>query len=72
MLGKVNVGIDVSKKTLDVFFLSEKNKHIKVNNDIDGFIEINKLISDYNEVYVCLESSGVYTIPIMSPDKSTN
>lgn len=55
------VGIDVSSKKLDIFFLNRSNnkeKTKKVNNAKDGYKELEKLIT--NDTRLVLEATGVY------------
>lgn len=54
------VGIDVSKKFLDLFD-SCKNKHIRFNNDKKGIDAILKHVADFgDDIKFIIESTGVY------------
>lgn len=60
------LGVDVSKKTLDVAFYDGKLKsHIKVSNDSDGFSEITKWLESLSlegdDCFFCMEHTGEYT-----------
>lgn len=55
-----HVGIDVSKSTLDVYFLPE-HKHMKVANSIAGIRQILTVISSHKEeTGIILEATGGY------------
>lgn len=62
------VGVDVSKKTLDVALYSQpfsKENHLVVSNNKTGFVEFvkwlkKKKISSKN-MFLCMEHTGVYT-----------
>ncbi|WP_170298920.1 IS110 family transposase [Massilia eburnea] len=60
------VGIDVSKKKLDVALLAEGTK--VVENSPNGFAEMESWLVKQKvrlpEIHVCLESTGVYSEPI--------
>ena len=64
---KFFMGIDISKKKLDITLYDCKNpkksKHIKVNNNQRGFEEINqwckKNEADLSKALVCMEHTGV-------------
>lgn len=62
------VGIDVSKKKLDVFVLSNgKGKAKVVDNTIAGFQELIEWLGkqkvSLETVHICMESTGVYSEP---------
>lgn len=58
------IGIDVSKKTLDIAIVSEaQKKHQKVNNDLIGFKEISKSIKQLKlakDTIVTIEATAGY------------
>lgn len=58
------VGIDVSKKTLDIHLLSKK-KSYTVNNGPDGFFHLIQTCADYyhdlSDVFFCFEETGRYS-----------
>jgi transposase len=62
------IGIDISKKTLDVVIYDQEKKssktHFIVNNELKGFKEMIKKIKsegvNLNEAFVCLEYCGIY------------
>jgi len=66
------IGIDISKKTLDVVIYDQEKKkskkHFKVNNESKGFKEMIKKIKaegvNLEEVFVCLEYCGVYGLEL--------
>ncbi len=66
------VGIDVSKKTLDLVLfdkvLGKKSPHCQVSNNIKGFRTIPKWLKEQNAVMkdslFCMEHTGVYCIEI--------
>ncbi|MFH2029421.1 MAG: IS110 family transposase [Bacteroidota bacterium] len=66
------IGIDISKKTLDlVIYNQEKkksSKHFKVTNDSKGFKKMIKILKSegvkINETFVCLEHCGIYGLDI--------
>lgn len=66
------IGIDISKKTLDVVIYDQQQKkskkHFKVLNEIKGFKEIIKVFRaegiKLKEVFVCLEYCGIYGLEI--------
>lgn len=65
-MDKKIIGIDVSKKTLDVAFYDGKLKsHKKVSNDVTGFQEMEVWLSslslDGSECFFCMEHTGEYT-----------
>ena len=61
------VGIDVSKKTLDVH-LHRRKEHKVFSNDKKGFVEFEKWIKrqgvDPSEVIYCFENTGWYSISL--------
>jgi transposase len=66
------IGIDISKKTLDVSFYDKEGfknlNHIKVNNNVKSFVEIikwfKKIGAKLDEVLVCMEHTGVYGVEL--------
>jgi len=66
------IGIDISKKTLDVVIYDQEKKssktHFIVNNELKGFKEMIKKIKsegiNLNEAFVCLEYCGVYGLEL--------
>ena len=66
------IGIDISKKTLDVVIYDQKNrksgKHFKVENNAKGFKELTKNLKTegvkLNEAFICLEYCGIYGLEI--------
>ena len=62
------IGVDVSKKTLDIAFydgkIDMKNNHQKVSNDINGYEKFltwtNKRGIEKGDMFVCLEHTGLY------------
>lgn len=66
------IGIDISKKTLDVVIYDQKNKksghHFKVENNAKGFKKMTKILKTegvkLNEAFICLEYCGVYGLEI--------
>lgn len=66
------IGIDISKKTLDVVIYDhnkkKSRKHFKVNNGATGFKELIKTLKaegvKIDEVFVCLEYCGIYGLEI--------
>lgn len=62
------VGIDISKKTLDVTLFDKgglkKSKHVVVNNNLKGFKDLEKWIKKwipvFSELLICMEHTGVY------------
>lgn len=66
------IGIDISKKTLDVVIYDQEKKsskiHFVVNNVLKGFKEMIKKIKsegvNLNEVFVCLEYCGIYGLEL--------
>lgn len=63
----MHVGIDVSKKTLDIAITEDGDKikgWLKTSNSLKGFREIHAWILNYKEdnadVYICLEATGKY------------
>lgn len=57
------IGIDVSKKTLDVYILSVK-KHFTVSNDTQGFAKLLEVCFshvDRAEIFFCFENTGRYS-----------
>lgn len=70
----IYVGIDVASKKHDCFCMSDKNSSnmlITINNDIEGFTKLNKLIEDFMKqsndmnVRIGLESTGHYSHNIL-------
>lgn len=63
MKNKEFIGIDVSKKTLDVYVLSMK-KHFTVSNDTEGFAKLLEIcFSSVNRelIFFCFENTGRYS-----------
>lgn len=66
------VGIDVSKSKLDVSFLNATDSnqwtHFVVTNTAKGLqgilTRLNKLKIDLNQVLICFEDTGVYSMPL--------
>lgn len=66
------IGIDISKKTLDVAIYDQENKksktHFKVANDTKGFKEMIKLFKAekviFNNAFICMEYCGIYGLEI--------
>ena len=65
MKNKEIVGIDVSKKVLDIYILSEKH-HFIISNDPRGFAQLTeicavKLGDRFKNVFFCFEDTGRYS-----------
>jgi transposase len=66
------IGIDISKRTLDVVIYDQENikakSHFKVDNDIKGFKKMMKLFKTekvaFDSAFICLEYCGVYGLEI--------
>ncbi len=66
------IGIDISKKTLDVVIYDKENrkadKHFKIANEVEGFKELLKLLKKegvgLKQAFICLEYCGVYGLEI--------
>ncbi len=66
------IGIDISKKTLDVSIYDQEKKkamkHFKISNDIKGFKEMIKIFKTEgiktSEAFICLEYCGIYGLEI--------
>jgi len=66
------IGIDISKKTLDVVIYDQEkknaSKHFKVNNELKGFKEMIKTLKAggvvLKEAFICLEYCGVYGLEL--------
>lgn len=66
------IGIDISKKTLDVVIYDQKkNKssiHFKVINEMKGFKNMIKILKaegvSFNEAFICLEYCGIYGLEL--------
>lgn len=66
------IGIDISKKTLDVVIYDQKNGksgyHFKVENNTKGFKKMTKVLKiegvKLNEAFICLEYCGIYGLEI--------
>lgn len=66
------IGIDISKRTLDVVIYDQENikikTHFKVDNDIKGFKKMMKLFKiekvAFDSAFICLEYCGVYGLEI--------
>lgn len=65
------IGIDVSKNTLDLCYLSSNgSQFIQISNDAKGFREMNKWLIKtqnirYEEAVFCMEHTGIYNVPIL-------
>lgn len=63
-MNDTTIGIDVSKKTLDVAIVSDnKKKHKKVKNDLSGYEQIKLLIKELRikkDVNIVIEATGGY------------
>lgn len=63
---KNHIGIDVSKKTVDISVLKNKEKcfYVCVSNDKQGFKKLNKELTKHSiipeETLVCIENTGLY------------
>src|SRR4051794_9571300 len=59
------VGVDISKKTLDLFF-KPQDQHLKITNNTSGFKEfksfIATLLSRQAELLVVMEHTGHYSL----------
>jgi transposase len=60
---RVDIGVDVSKKFLDVHFHPIK-KAMRINNDTDGLNELLKHLSQYSVKQVVCEATGGYEKPM--------
>lgn len=59
------MGIDISKLTFDAAYLSNKRYiNRKFNNDSKGFEQFLNWINKLDDVYVCLEATGIYSFDI--------
>jgi len=66
------IGIDISKRTLDVAIYDPENKkaktHFKVPNETKGFKKMLKLLKaekvDFDSAFICLEYCGIYGLEI--------
>jgi len=58
-----NIGIDISKKTLDVSFNAKKTASYP--NDLKGFKQLLNAISDKNMTRVAMEATGGYERPLV-------
>jgi len=66
------IGIDISKKTLDVVIYDQEKKrarkHFKVNNELKGFKEIIKTLKAegviLDNAFICLEYCGIYGLEL--------
>lgn len=66
------IGIDISKKTLDVAIYDQKKensgKHFKVPNELKGFKEMIKILKAegvvLDEAFICLEYCGIYGLEL--------
>lgn len=63
MKHKINIGSDISKKTLD-FFCMENQEWFKLTNDDDGLNKLKLWIEHHNfkleEIGICFENTGSY------------
>lgn len=63
------IGVDVSKKTLDVALYRGKvdwnDGHIKVDNNVSGYKELKKWLrlknAEKSQLRICMEATGLYT-----------
>ena len=60
---KVYIGIDVSKRTLDVNIIPN-NKCMQFKNDVDGINKLIKKCSMFPEALIVMESTGGYEKPL--------
>lgn len=65
MKNKEIVGIDVSKKVLDAYLLSEQH-HFVISNTPEGFVQLleicaQKLGERFKQIYICFEDTGRYS-----------
>lgn len=60
---KYQVGIDVSKKMLDVFVLPE-NKFMQFNNDAKGWEKLTQKMQKFSPDLIVMESTGGYEKPV--------
>lgn len=66
------IGIDISKKTLDVVIYDQEKrkskKHFRISNEIKGFKQMLKILKsegvNLKEAFVCLEYCGIYGLEI--------
>ena len=66
------IGIDISKKTLDVVIYDQEkknaSKHFKVNNELKGFKEMIKTLKAegvvLDDAFICLEYCGIYGLEL--------
>jgi len=67
------VGIDMSRNWFDAFLLKSNNSttgvHEQFNNDIKGFRAFKKWLTlqgvkDLSQTLICMEHTGVYTVPL--------
>ncbi len=64
------IGIEISKKKIDVAFLDKKGKlitHKTLNNNLSGFKQFlcdAKHYRDAKDCLVCLEHTGIYSLPL--------
>jgi transposase len=60
---KLSIGIDVSKKKLDVsFFKGDKHLCISISNDESGILELDERIArdEYADILITMEATGTY------------
>lgn len=61
---KPSIGIDISKESLDVSIVSQqRTKHLKVSNSINGFVQIEALMNQFNlpkDTIFIIEATGGY------------
>lgn len=77
---KYYVGIDVSKKTLDVSIYSKvqnlPENYLQVSNDLSGFRSLTKWFKSkklkFSDIAVCMEHTGVYSLDIALYLESVN
>jgi len=69
MKNKTTIGIDVSKKTLDIAIVTdERHKHLKTDNNLSGFEKIEETIQQFNlekDVVFVIEATGGYQYGIV-------
>ena len=59
------IGVDISKRTFDVFIL-EKDKAFLMNNDSEGINQCVKLCHQIQPELVVMEATGGYEMPLAS------
>ena len=61
---RFNIGIDISKKKLDISF--SDNETARYDNDLSGFKQLLKRLSNRKTVRVVMEATGGYERPLVS------